>query len=47
MPYTAAVPLYHTALKGFGNDAAAKVRASAPFLRLGAWLLAHPDALLS
>lgn len=44
--YAASVPLYAAALDGFTEAPAAKLKARAPFLRLSAWLLAHPDALL-
>jgi hypothetical protein len=47
LPYTAAVPLYSAALAGFSNDAAGLLRARRPFPRVSAWLLAHPDALMS
>jgi Ser/Thr protein kinase RdoA (MazF antagonist) len=45
-PYTASVPLYAAALDGFTESPAAKLRSRLPFLRLSAWLLAHPTALL-
>ncbi len=45
-PYTAAVPLYHAAIAGFTLDPAGHLRDHLPFLRLGEWLLAHPDAIL-
>ena len=47
LPYTAAVPLYSAAIAGFTNDPAGLLRARQPFLRLSAWLLAHPEALMS
>jgi Ser/Thr protein kinase RdoA (MazF antagonist) len=47
VPYTAAVPLYHAALDGFSNDPASQLRARLLFLRLSAWLLANPGALLN
>jgi Ser/Thr protein kinase RdoA (MazF antagonist) len=45
-PFTAAVPLYAAALDGFTENPVEKLRARRPFLRLSAWLLAHPVALL-
>jgi Ser/Thr protein kinase RdoA (MazF antagonist) len=45
VPYTAAVPLYYAALDGFTEDPAGKLRSRLPFLRLSAWLLAHPEAV--
>jgi Ser/Thr protein kinase RdoA (MazF antagonist) len=45
-PYTASVPLYAAALDGFTESPAAKLRSRLPFLRLSAWLLAHPGTLL-
>ncbi|HWE61424.1 MAG TPA: phosphotransferase [Chloroflexota bacterium] len=42
--YTAAVPLYFSALAGFSNDPVRQLRASAPFLSLSEWLLAYPRA---
>jgi Ser/Thr protein kinase RdoA (MazF antagonist) len=47
LPYTAAVPLYAAALDGFSNDPAGLLRARRPFLRLSAWLLTHPEAMIS
>ena len=47
LPYTAAVPLYAAALAGFTNDPVELLRARRPFLRLSAWLLANPDAMIS
>lgn len=44
-PYTAAVPLYYAALDGFTEDPAGRLRSRLPFLRLSAWLLAHPTVL--
>jgi len=44
--YTASIPLYAAALDGFTEDPVEKLRARQPFLRLSAWLLAHPTALL-
>ncbi len=47
-PYAAAVPLYQAAIVGFLPDPAATLRGGyrVPFLRLGEWLLAHPEAVL-
>lgn len=45
-PYTAGVPLYAAALDGFTEAPAEKLRSRLPFLRLSAWLLAHPTAML-
>jgi Ser/Thr protein kinase RdoA (MazF antagonist) len=44
-PYTAAARLYHAASAGFGGDPAGQLRAELPFLRLSAWLLAHPEVV--
>lgn len=44
-PYTAAIPLHSAALSGFALDPPALLRERLPFLRLSAWLLAHPEAL--
>jgi hypothetical protein len=46
-PYTASGPLYAAALDGFTENPVEKLRSRLPFLRLSAWLLAHPAALLS
>jgi Ser/Thr protein kinase RdoA (MazF antagonist) len=46
LPYTAAVPLYAAVLAGFTDDPAGLLRARRPFLRLSAWLLEHPDAMM-
>ncbi len=48
VPYAAAVPLYQAAIAGFVHDPAATLRGGyrVPFLRLGEWLLAHPEAVL-
>ena len=47
-PYTASVALYQAAVCGFLPDPAAALRDGErrPFMRIGEWLLAHPDALL-
>jgi Ser/Thr protein kinase RdoA (MazF antagonist) len=47
-PYTAAVPLYLSAIAGFMPDPAAHLRNETRrrFLRIAEWLLAHPDAVL-
>ena len=45
--YTASVPLYAAALDGFTENPVEKLRSRLPFLRLSAWLLAHPTALLN
>ena len=44
--YTAAVPLYFSALAGFTNDPVRQLRAHLPFLCLSEWLLAHPQEML-
>jgi Ser/Thr protein kinase RdoA (MazF antagonist) len=46
VPYSASVPLYAAALDGFTENHVEKLRSRLPFLRLSAWLLAHPTALL-
>ncbi|MDP9379736.1 MAG: aminoglycoside phosphotransferase family protein [Chloroflexota bacterium] len=48
-PYTASVALYQAAACGFLPDPAATLRDSErrPLMRIGEWLLAHPDAVLS
>jgi hypothetical protein len=43
--YTAAVPMYFTALAGFSNEPVRQLQASLTFLCLGEWLLAHPKAI--
>ncbi|MGH2351899.1 MAG: phosphotransferase enzyme family protein [Chloroflexota bacterium] len=47
-PHVAAVPLYLAALAGFVSDPVAHLRNEArlAFLRIGEWILAHPDAVL-
>jgi Ser/Thr protein kinase RdoA (MazF antagonist) len=47
LPYAVAATLFAAALAGFTDDPAGLLRDQAGFLRLGAWLLAHPDALLA
>jgi hypothetical protein len=47
LQYTAAVPLYSATLAGFTNDPAGLLRARRSFLRLSAWLLTHPEAMIS
>jgi Ser/Thr protein kinase RdoA (MazF antagonist) len=42
--YTAAVPLYGSALAGLNNDPVRQLHACLPFLRLSEWLLAGPGA---
>jgi Ser/Thr protein kinase RdoA (MazF antagonist) len=44
-PYTAAAPLYQVAIAGLSNDTAKQLRAKQHFLRLGEWILMHPEAL--
>lgn len=47
-PYTASVALYQAAASGFLPDPAATLRDSErrPLMRIGEWLLAHPEAVL-
>jgi Ser/Thr protein kinase RdoA (MazF antagonist) len=46
-PCTASVPPYAAALDGFTESAAENLLSRLPFLRLSAWLLAHPAAMWS
>ena len=47
-PYAASVVLYQAAVCGFLPDPAAALRDSErrPFMRIGEWLLAHPESVL-
>jgi len=44
-PYTASVPLYAAALDGFTQDPSGNLKRRLPFVRLSAWLLAHPESV--
>ncbi len=44
--YTAAVPLYFSALAGFNEDPIRQLHASLPFVYLSEWLMAHPSAYI-
>jgi aminoglycoside phosphotransferase (APT) family kinase protein len=48
VPYLAAVPLYLMSIAGYMADPVGHLRNETrrAFLRIGAWLLAHPDAVL-
>jgi Ser/Thr protein kinase RdoA (MazF antagonist) len=44
--YTAAIPLYFTALAGFSRDPIRQLHAHGPWLALSDWILSHPATLL-
>jgi Ser/Thr protein kinase RdoA (MazF antagonist) len=44
--YTAAVPLYFTALAGFSNNPVGQLHRHGPWLAVSEWILTHPEALL-
>lgn len=47
-PYAAAVPLYQAAISGFTDNPAETLQDGLrrPFMRIGEWLLMHPEAVL-
>jgi Ser/Thr protein kinase RdoA (MazF antagonist) len=45
-PYTAAIPIYQTAIAGLSNNPAQELRSKAHLLRVSDWMLAHPEALM-
>lgn len=44
-PYTASVPLHAAALDGFTANPSTNLKRRLPFVRLSAWLLAHPESV--